>query len=63
MGLFMARLFGLGGSLLAAAIVYFNWQELLREGMYSFKDRQTRYGAGQIYGGPGDDRRPGGGSV
>lgn len=37
MGLFWIRLFGLGGSLLAAAIVYFNWQELLRDGTYSLR--------------------------
>lgn len=37
MGLFMVRLFGLGGSLLAATIIYFNWQELLRAGTYSFR--------------------------
>ena len=37
MGLFMVRLFGLGGSLLSAAIVYFNWQELLSDGTYSLR--------------------------
>ncbi len=37
MGLFVIRLFGLGGALACAAIVYYNWQELLREGTYSLR--------------------------
>ena len=37
MGLLVIRLFGLGISALSAAMVYFNWQELLNEGTYSFR--------------------------
>src|SRR5574339_70180 len=37
MGLFMIRLFGLAASLFAAGVIYYNWQELLSEGTYSFR--------------------------
>lgn len=37
MALLVIRLFGLGASLIAAAVVYLNWQELLRDGTYSLR--------------------------
>ena len=37
MGLWIIRLFGLGASLFSAGLIYYNWQQLLREGTYSFR--------------------------
>lgn len=37
MGLFLNRLFGLGASVVCGWLIYYNWQQLLREGTYSFR--------------------------
>ena len=37
MGLWIIRLFGLGAGLFAAGLIYYNWQQLLRDGTYSFR--------------------------